>query len=242
MWCFAQPIELSAVAAPPFFSEKLPEGGAASFAAKEIFKSMGYELKIGYYPVRRAKIEAIKNPEIMGYVPCSADDVVDGLVLSSTVYKTQTLIIENIEKPITWSKPEDLGKLRGSIGIGYPLRGQFKTVYEKGQLNIEESPDDVSGLLKVANQRLDYVFMTDGMYKFILEADPRVKAIAAKLHVNPKPAALIDWGVCFKDKSVEISKIMKDFNKKIDPTMFPRLVGEYLKKRQMAAAAQKKGP
>ena len=232
-----EPIEMAGMEILPFLSDKLPLGGAASFATKEIYKSMGYDLTLKIYPARRGRAETLKNPSILAFMPCSTDEHLEGLVLSNTVYKTTTVLIENKENPLVWSKPEDLAKYKGSIALGFSLREQIRTAYGKGKMSIEESPDDVSGILKVANKRVDYLFITEVMYKYLVDSDPRLKEVLSKIQVNARPVANMDWGVCFKKDSPKSMKMLEEFNKTVDASVFNRLVGEYVKKMKAAAAA-----
>ncbi len=219
----------------------MPNDGAAGYAIKELFKTMNYEVSFQYYPIRRAKAETLKGDEIWGFVPCSENDVIPGLVLSDGVFQTTTLIIENKEKPISWNKPEDLGKYKGSNGRGYSLKNPMKGYFDKGILKIEESPDDVSGLLKVASKRLDYHFIADGMYKFLIAKDPKLKAVASSLQVNPKPAAHVFWGICFKEKDPRSMQVLKELNASSEKKNFQTHVAEYVKKIDaMSAVSEKK--
>lgn len=225
-------IRLSTFEVPPFFSNSLPEQGAAAFGAQQVFKGLNYKVDYQFFPIRRAKLEALKNPKIVGYIPCSEFDVIPGFVLSSTVFQTKTVLIEKKKSPILWDTPHDLQKYRGSLGRGYSLKGRIKSAYDKGHLQIEEVPDDISGILRVAMGRADYHFMADGMFKYLISKDPRLKGVASKVQMNSKPAANVSWGICFKEHDKESMQIMNSFNAYPGKGAFPQIVTEYLKKGQ----------
>jgi hypothetical protein len=105
----------------------------------------------------------------------------------------------------------------------------MQTAHAKGEIKIEEVPDDVSGILKVATGRSDYHFMADGMFKFMISSDPRLKEVAEQVQMNARPVARVGWGICFKAEDPESLKIMAAFNSSPARQKFPEVVDAYLK-------------
>lgn len=216
--------------ASPYFSSEMPDQGAAAYAIKEMLKKQGYSVKFSFYPVRRAKLKALRNSEDVALTPCSDYDVIPGLILSDSVFQTTSVLIERKSSPILWSKTQDLTSLNGSLVRGFSLKGPMKAAFDKGQLKIEEVPDDTAGILKVANGRSDYHAMVDSMYKFLIEHDPRLKKDASKVQINSKPVARVFWGACFKEKDERSLRVLKAFNSSANKQEFAKDVVTYLKK------------
>ncbi|WP_413612355.1 hypothetical protein [Bdellovibrio sp. HCB-110] len=235
-----KPLHVATIEIPPFLSQGMPQRGAAGYALHETFKSMGYDLILEFYPIRRAKNMTLKNPQIMAFVPCSKSDVIPGFLLSDQFFQTTTLVVEHKEAPLVWNEPTDLGKYKGSIGRGYSLKPPMKEVFDKGLLNIEEAPDDVSGLLKVASKRVQYHLVTDGMYKFLIETDPKIKSVAESLRVNPKPASHVSWGICFKENDSVSRQVMKELNSSHEKARFSEHVLDYVKKMKSVIPEKEK--
>lgn len=233
------PVQFTTSEIPPFMGQELPEQGAAAFALKEAFKAINCDLQLKFYPIKRARTEASKNPEVIGFIPATASEGNEGFVVSKAVFHAKTLIVENAEHPIVWSKPEDLGKYRGGLVLGYSLKSPIKEIYDQGKLKLEESPDELSNILKVANGRLDYVFINDGMYKFLTTKEPRLKEVLHKLHVNAKPAAIVNWGLAFKKDSPIAQKLLKEFNDQTDEKQVNTSILEYIKKIEALASNHK---
>lgn len=220
---------LESMEIPPFISQNMPHQGAATYALKEIFKKAGYDLQVRIVPILRIRTLQFRDPEVKGFFPSFIDDdFVNGLVLSKPVYETPWVIIERKDKVIPWQEPKDLAKFKGGNVQGYTIRSQVRKMYEDNKLNIEGAPDDVSNLLKLANKRIDYVFIDAHVFKFLMATDPRLKEYDKTLQMNQKIVVMNRYGVAFK-KNASGKKILEDFNKIASPGEFENLVQNYFK-------------
>ncbi|WP_063243083.1 substrate-binding periplasmic protein [Bdellovibrio bacteriovorus] len=215
---------------PPFMSEAMPEQGAATYAIREIFKKLGYDFKVRFVPIMRTRTVGF-DPTVTGFFPSfKDDDFLRGMVLSKTVYDTPWVIVERIDKPIQWEKPEDLAKYKGGNVNGYTIRSLLKTVHNQKKLNLEAAPDDALNILKLAKKRVDYIFIDAGVFKFLSAADPRVKEVAAQLRINPKIVMMNHYGVAFKTDPAS-QKLMAEFNNNVSASEFNMLVEKYFREK-----------
>ncbi|WII73134.1 transporter substrate-binding domain-containing protein [Bdellovibrio sp. 22V] len=215
---------------PPFMSESMPEQGAATYAMKETFKKLGYNFKVRFVPIMRTRTVGF-DPSVTGFFPSfKDDDFLRGMVLSKTVYDTPWVIVERKDKPIHWEKPEDLAKYKGGNVNGYTIRSLLRTVHKQKKLNLETAPNDALNVLKLANKRVDYIFIDAGVFKFLAAADPRVKQVADSLQINPKIVMMNHYGAAFKTDPAN-QKIMEEFNKHADSTEFTLLVEKYFREK-----------
>ncbi|WP_413944272.1 substrate-binding periplasmic protein [Bdellovibrio sp. HCB-162] len=229
---FAKPskkVTLISMDIPPFMSPKLPEQGAAIYGLKQIFKKIGYELEVRFVPIQRTRNVGMSDERINGFFPSFVDDdFVQGMTLSKTIYKTPWVIAERKEKPVHWKTPADLLKYKGGNVGGYTLRSQVADVFKSHEDALELAPGDIQNILKLANKRVDYIFIDQNVLKFILATDPQAIPYADTLQVNPKIVALNEYGVAFKQNG-RSKKIMDEFNKVVSEEEFTKAVDGYIK-------------
>lgn len=221
-------IHLVTIEAPPFMGENLPEQGAGVYAFREVFKKMGYDLKVSFAPLPRTKKIALDKPEAVGFAPSTVDDIIDGFTLSKVVYETPWVIVERKDNPIHWKTAEDLAKYRGGNVHGYSLRADLRKVHEDKKLILESAADDARNLMKLANKRIDYVFIDAGVFQFLTSHDDRLKPFRNSLQINAKPLDTLGYGIAFK-KDPTSQAVMEDFNKKVNPKDFTTLVDSYIR-------------
>lgn len=229
---FADPLKkvtLISMDIPPFMSPKLPEQGAAIYGLRQIFKKIGYDLEVRFVPIQRTRNVGMSDNRINGFFPSFVDDdFVQGMTLSKIVYKTPWVIAERKDKPIHWKVPADLLKYKGGNVGGYTLRSQVADVFKGKEGALEEAPKDIQNILKLANKRIDYIFIDQNVLKFILATDPKAQPYAQTLQINPKMVALNEYGIAFK-QNAESKKIMEEFNKVANEDDFTKAVEGYIK-------------
>lgn len=218
--------------APPFMSEKLPEQGAFSYLLKKLFAKKGYKFEVRFAPLQRAKTLAANNKDIVGYFPVSPFELAEQFVSSKPVYASPWMIAERKEKSIVWEKPDDLKKYVGGNVIQYTLPPEYTKLIQTGAIKVEGAPDDSLNLLKLANKRIDYVFVDGEMFKFITNTDPRLKVHAKYLQLNAKMVGMLEYTVGFK-KDPRSQKVLADFNKLVNREDINKLLLEYLTKYNM---------
>lgn len=222
-------VQIVTFEAPPHMDPKLPEQGAGVYALRQTFLKAGYDLKISFAPLKRAKVLALETHEISGYFPVSPYDLDKHFAPSNTIYVSPWVIAERKDHVITWKKPADLGKYVGSANLQYTQPTEIVKLVKEKKLNLETAPDDTVNIIKLANKRIDYIFIDATMFKFLTMTNPEIKPFADKLQINATPVELLDYTVGFK-KNPSSQKIMDDFNKVATKELFTGFVMDYYKK------------
>jgi len=240
--CFAAPkqkkVTIISMEIPPFMSPKLPDQGAGIYGLRHLFKKMGYDLDVRFVPIQRTRSVGMSDSKVHGFFPSFVDDdFVQGMTLSKIVYKTPWVIVERKDNPVRWKVPTDLLKYKGGNVGGYTLRSQVAEAFKNNPQALENAPGDLQNILMLANKRVDYIFIDENVFKFLLAVDPRAQAYADKLQVNPKIVALNEYGVAFKQNGAS-KKIMADFNKALNRDEFTKAVDEYIKKHMPTPQAK----
>ncbi|QDK38193.1 ABC transporter substrate-binding protein [Bdellovibrio sp. NC01] len=211
---------------PPYMSESMKDQGAAVWALRKIFAKMGYTLVIDFAPWTRAKITAAKSDTIDGFFPYSDQDV-PNFIYSDIVSETPWVIIQRKDKPIHWSKFSDLSPYTAGNVVGIELRPGIKELYEAKKLNIETTTSDVSNLLKLANKRVDMIFMDATVFQYSMAKEKELQPYRGKLEINAKPILVNKYGIALKN-TPRNAAIMKEFNRHVNPQEFAKDVESYL--------------
>lgn len=208
----------------------MPEEGAGIYGLRQIFKSIGYDLEIRFVPIQRTRNVGMSDPKINGFFPSFVDDdFIQGMTLSKTIYQTPWVVAERKDNPIHWKEAKDLLKYKGGNVGGYTMRSQVADVFVGHDEALEQTPGDIQNILMLANKRVDYIFIDQNVFKFLLATDPRAQPYAHLLQVNPKIVAMNSYGIAFKQNAVS-KKIMDEFNKIADKDLYTKEVDAYVKK------------
>lgn len=225
----AKKVEIITFEAPPFVSENLPEQGAAVFALREIFKKANYDLKVRFAPFLRAKVLAQKEPALAGYFPVTSINVANGFKMSKSIFQTPWVFAERKSNPVVWKNPEDILPYRIGNASGYDISPPFRALHAKQKLKIEPAPSDELNLLKLANKRVDLVFIDAGMFTYLVKTSAKLKPFRHNLQINPKIIQLDQYGIAFK-KTPNTLKCMEAFNNVATEEEFNQLITTYFKR------------
>lgn len=213
----------------PYMSESMKDQGAAVFAIRKIFAKMGYTIVVDFAPWTRAKITAAKAENIDGFFPYSDQDV-ENFLYSDIVSETPWVIIQRKDKPLHWSRFNDLTPYTAGNVVGIELRPGIKELVEHKKLNIETTTTDVSNLLKLANKRVDMIFMDAGVFQYLMAKEKELEPYRGQLEINPKPILINKYGIALKN-TPRNAAIMKEFNRRINRAEFAKDVESYLTRR-----------
>jgi polar amino acid transport system substrate-binding protein len=211
----------------PYLAADLPDQGAGVYALRKCLKKMNYDLQINFVSSwKRAKAVALSDSTVDGYFPYATVESEETFIFSKSFFKGLWIIVERKDHPIHWKKFEDLGKYVGGNVLGVELRPGIKELADSKVLNIENAPDDVSNLRKLATNRVDYVFMNPLTFAYHMAQDPELKPYKGKLQVNSKPIAQSDYGMALK-KAHFNKKFMNEFDR-IAAQDFNKYIDEYI--------------
>ena len=165
---YAGPVLLASGEYPPYTGESLPHGGFVNHVVEEAFKTMGYEVRIRYYPWARAFALAREG---------TADAVV-------YIYMTEKRGREywfsapvTTERLVAFSKKEtkvpqweSLREFKGyRIGAtrDFSYTDEFWELADQGVLTLDVANSDSSNFAKLIAKRID-VFFADELVGFTL--------------------------------------------------------------------------
>lgn len=223
-------VQIVTFEAPPFMSAGLPEQGAAVFAMKQTFLKAGYDLKVSFAPLKRAKVLPLESQDIVGYFPVSPYDLDKRYWASRVIFEEPWVIVERKDKPIHWQKFSDLKPYVGSACLQYTEPPGLRKLIDEKTITIEMSPDDISSLNKLGNKHVDYILIDPVVFNYITQTDSEMKSFAKDLQINPHPIEMLTYVAAFKKNSRMGKKLLEAFNNATNKEDFAKLVLKQLKK------------
>jgi len=192
----------------PFSGKTLPEGGAGIAVLRAALKAEGIGLEVEFYPWTRA-IEVGKNPMYAGYYPSWPEDVLEGFLKSPVFFKSPVGFVEPKDKPLSWTKLEDLKDKRIGIVQDYGNTPEFMALVKSGVIKTEVVQDDLTNIRKTAAGRIDAAFIDLNNLDYFLTYD--AKDLKPKLQANAKTVDTKDLHLAVNNafsnkKAVEIIK------------------------------------
>ncbi len=207
--------------------ESLPHKGAIVYALAKSLEDMGYKLKVTFAPLLRAKIIARKDLSVHAVFPLTDyEEHLLGFSYSKTITTSPWVIAERKDHPIKWNKPEDLSSFVGSHVLQYTLPPEFKKAIDSKKINLESATDDTSNLLKLANKRVDYIFIDATMFHYLTTSSSRVQKVASKLQINSRPVEESEYKIAFRD-SPDGRLYLKTFNSLFNRKKFEKYIEDY---------------
>lgn len=184
---------------PPFSAAGLAGGGAFVEILREALAPAGIRVEVEVLPWKRAVDKASRDPAIAGFLPVYLDDLVGGFFPSAQVLASPLGLAERRADSIAWSTLDDLKPLRIGTVLGYTNTPAFDEAVQARRLTIEEAPDDLSNLLKVAAGRLRVAVIDCTVLRFLLDHEARLAAARGAVQCNPRPLALKGIFVALRD-------------------------------------------
>jgi polar amino acid transport system substrate-binding protein len=216
---------------PPFAKEDLPDGGAAVAVFKDLYHKQGYDLKVTFAPVIRAKKQAVERAEVDGYFPAVSENLQKNFILSRTVHVSTWGMAERADRPVVWRNVSDLKKYRIGNVVGYDLAGVLKPLQKQKALDIEEANSDELNLMKLAKGRLDLVFIDSSVFRRLMQNNEQLRGLKTKLQFNQKPLQVYQYGIAFKN-TPNGKDALRVFNSVFTESAYNSAVESYLHKNK----------
>jgi polar amino acid transport system substrate-binding protein len=179
----AEKVKITSLDWPPFSGKNLAEGGAGVEVIREALRTQGIEIEVEFVPWSRAILEA-KDPKFVGYYPAWPEDVIEGFSASGAIFKSPVGFAEQVAKPLTWEKLDDLkGKKIGTVK-DYGNTPEFNEKVKNGVISKEEVNDDETNVKKVGAARIDGAFIDLNNLEWFLKKD--LKNLQGKVQANKK--------------------------------------------------------
>lgn len=170
---------------PPYSGESLSDNGFSVAIARAAFSTMGYELVVEFKPWVRSVALASKKDQYIGYFPEYYFETSE-FVFSDPIGSGPLGLVENVNRPISWSQLEELQMLRIGVVQGYINTKQFDGMVSQGLIQVEASANDTINIHKVAKGRLDAAVIDANVLDYLIRIDPRKKMLSKMIRMNSR--------------------------------------------------------
>lgn len=164
----AQPISLTLNEYPPYIGARIPYQGILSRLVREAFALEGVEITLVEVPNDRS----IAGPMAglydgtfgWAYTPERAEK----LLYSDALLTFHMVFFQHKARVINWQSMEDLAPYMIGITKGNFVSSDFSRLQQEGKLQVDEGPDDASGMRKLLLQRIDLFPMEEEAGQLLL--------------------------------------------------------------------------
>jgi len=162
----AGPVLLASGEYPPYTGESLPHGGFVNHVAEEAFKTMGYEVRIRYYPWARAFAFAREGTaDAVTYVYMTAKREKDYWFSAPVTTERLVVFTKKETKVPEWESFRDFKGYRIGATRDFSYTDEFWELAEQGVLTLDIANSDSSNFSKLIAKRID-VFFADELVGF----------------------------------------------------------------------------
>lgn len=202
-------ITMSQYEVQPYMEKKLPDGGPFTQFIKGLFESMGHEVKIDWFPHKRAYMNVKK-----GQWDCSAGwnklPEREGKVLFSDTIMYETLYLYHLKSnKIQWESIEDLNPHRIGVKLGAAVYGDdFFNAAKTNKIIIDYALTDLLNLKKLFAKRIDIVPLSKINAGYFLKKNFSKEKVDLVTY-HPKPFSKTSFHLIF---SLKNKPLMNAFN------------------------------
>lgn len=215
----AETVTLTSLDWPPYTGESLKSQGASVAVAKAAFEAVGYELKVEFYPWRRAVALAQEDSAYDGYFPeYYAESLKEDFILSPPIGTGPLGFAQRKDKPVNWSDLSDLTDESIGVVSGYVNTTDFDQMAAKGDLATSEAGDDTKNLQKLLHGRISLAIVDKNVLEYLLATDPALKGAENNIEFNPTLLEDKKLYICFKkgERGEKLAAALEEGLKKID--------------------------
>lgn len=226
---FSQTIKLTSLYWPPYSGEELKEQGLSTLIAKKAFEAVGYELKVEFYPWKRAVALSNSDSEYMGYIPeYKTEDTKSRCILSDSIGSSPLGIVEPSSSPIKWQEVDDLSSYTIGVVQGYVNTDRFDALAKRGDIKTEAVINDAINIRKVAHKRVDGAIIDKNLLEYMLLFNLKDENLSPLVNFNQKLLENKTLHICFT-KTKDGKRVAEIFNKGLKKIDIESIESEYLK-------------
>lgn len=183
----------------PYVGRSLPDGGMSGAVAKAVAGRFGYDIKIDYFPWKRAMQAGGSDPDFVGYFPAYYTAERARQCHFSTSMGNSTVGIATLaESPLTWRVLDDLAGHKLGVVLGYSNGEAFDQMVKNGKLTVDASVSDTVNLKKLLAGRTRAVVIDRAVLRYLLASDPTLRKDRARLVFGDRLLAELTLHVCFQ--------------------------------------------
>lgn len=226
--CARETVRMATLEWPPYAGENLPGQGASIMVAKEAFAAVGIELKVSFYPWKRAVDHGLNMNGFIGYLPEYDADRLDMVChLSERMGDSPLGVVERVDEPLEWEKVEDLGVYTLGVVDGYVNTPRFDTLMNLGVLDVEKVTDDATNIRKVQGGRIDGAVMDRNVFFYLADTEDTIRRERYLVRFGPRLLADNGLYACFR-KTPDGKRLRDAFNRGLSRIDYRAIQDKYI--------------
>lgn len=195
----APPLRLASLEWLPYVGPGLPEGGLSGAVASAVAARFGQDIKIDYFPWKRAMQVGGNDPGYVGYFPAYHTDERARQCHFSAPMGQSTLGLAMLSSArLPWRTLDDLAGVKLGVVLGYSNGEAFDKMVADGKLTVDASVNDTINLKKLLAGRIRAVVIDKAVLRYLLASDPALRKERANLVFDERPIANLSLHVCFQ--------------------------------------------
>lgn len=197
----------------PWVSKSLKHYGAASYIAKEAFKTQNIDLEFNFYPWKRAYLTAkVTKDDVSGFWLKNKKREKD-FYFSDEIFTIKNVFIFKKGKNIKFDSIDDLKNYKVAITRGYSYSQKIDDMIKNSQLDIHTVNSDLAGLRQTLKKDIFDVFICSLSVASELLKDNFTQEEIDKLQISRK--SVFEKGVYLmvSKEHKDNQKILNSFNK-----------------------------
>ena len=140
----------------PYVDPQREDGGALARLTREIFNAAGYSVEFVYYPWDR-NLLMLEQGHLDAVMPYSCSAQRQRISeCSDAVVQGQIVLFQRAGQQLDWTRIEDLKAFHIATTHGYSYGPQFDAALEAGQLQVQQSGKEDTGLRLLSLGRVDF--------------------------------------------------------------------------------------
>ncbi len=140
----------------PYVDQQRADGGALARLTREIFMAAGYQVEFMFYPWDR-NLLMLEQGSLDAVMPYSCSEQRRRIsVCSDPVVQGEIVMFQRTDQQLNWTNIDDLKRFRIATTLGYSYGPQFDAALQAGQLQVEQSGKEDTGLRLLNLARVDF--------------------------------------------------------------------------------------
>ena len=215
----------------PYVGRSLPDDGLSGTVAKLAIKRFGHDVKIDYFPWKRAMQLGARDPDFIGYFPAyyTPERARECHFSAPMGHSTVGLAVLSAE-PLRWRVLDDLAGAKLGVVFGYSNGEAFDDMVKNGKLHVDGSVNDTVNLKKLLAGRVRAIVIDKAVLRYLLATDPVLSKERARLAFDDHPLAKLTLHVCFQRTALGLkmqqlydAALLQTDIEKIENTYFDKL-------------------
>ena len=186
----------------PYVGASLPEQGLSSFIAASAAKKLGQQIKIAYFPWKRAMQVGGTSTAYAGYFPAYyTEERAKTCHFSQAIGSSSIGLAYLKSNPLQWDSVADLAQqLTASFGVvfGYSNGEEFDALVKLGRIHIESSASDQLNLRKLMIGRVRAAVVDEAVLRYLLKTDPVLSTYSNQIVFHARPLAELKLYICLQ--------------------------------------------